>query len=136
MGLFSRGPQFCAVCKKELGHRHKPKREWNIKGRLCGDCHFEKSRDYYEGKVRQECAACKKVFKVTDLWEPRWQWDMDGLLCKGCFDAKEEEHGRRRSYCSSCGAKMGFVRYNPKPKWKMEGQLCRRCWDSKKAEMG
>ena len=85
MGLFSRKPSFCAVCNKELTHKHKPKREWNIKGRLCGDCHFDKSKEYYEGKVRQPCVKCGTTRKITDLWEPRWQWEMEGLLCKECF---------------------------------------------------
>ena len=85
MGLFSRKPSFCTICNKELTHKHKPKREWNIKGPLCGDCHFEKQKEYYEGKVRQPCVECGNTQKITDLWEPRWQWDMEGLLCKPCF---------------------------------------------------
>ena len=36
--------------------------------------------------------VCGATQKITDLWEPRWQWDMEGLLCKKCFDHKEEEH--------------------------------------------
>lgn len=136
MGLFSRGPAECAVCGRRLTHRHKPKREWNIKGRLCGDCHFEKAREYYEGKVRQPCAACGTTRKITDLWEPRWQWDMDGLLCKGCFDQKEDSHERRKNFCSLCGGRMGLIRYNPKSRWGVDGQLCRPCWDAKKAEFG
>ena len=32
MGLFNRKPSYCTVCNKELTHKHKPKREWNIKG--------------------------------------------------------------------------------------------------------
>ena len=90
MGLFNKKPSFCAICNKQLTHKHKPKREWNIKGPLCGDCHFEKSKEYYEGKVRQPCVECGTTKKITDLWEPRWQWDMEGLLCKECFDKKEE----------------------------------------------
>jgi len=58
MGLFNKKPSFCSVCNKELTHKHKPKREWNVKGPLCGDCHFDKSKEYYEGKVRQPCVVC------------------------------------------------------------------------------
>ena len=58
MGLFSKKPSYCSICNKELIHKHKPKREWNIKGPLCGDCHFDKSKEYYEGKVRQPCVEC------------------------------------------------------------------------------
>ena len=89
MGLFSKKPTNCTICNKELTHRHKPKKEWNIKGSLCGDCHFDKSKEYYEGQVRQPCVKCGVTQKITDLWEPRWQWDMEGLLCKKCFDEKE-----------------------------------------------
>ncbi|MFB5620920.1 MAG: hypothetical protein ACE5RC_07305 [Nitrosopumilus sp.] len=136
MGLFSKKPSFCSVCNKELTHKHKPKREWNIKGPLCGDCHFEKQKEYYEGKVRQPCVVCGTTQKITDLWEPRWQWDMEGLLCKKCFDTKEEDHGKKKNFCSLCQGKMGLIRYNPKGSWKIEGQLCRKCWDEKKAEFG
>ena len=79
---------------------------------------------------------CGTTKKITDLWEPRWQWDMDGLLCKECFDKKEESHGKRKEFCSICGTKMKLIRYNPKGKWKIDGQLCRNCWDEKKAEFG
>jgi ribosomal protein S14 len=79
---------------------------------------------------------CGTTGKISDLWEPRWQWDMDGLLCKDCFDKKEEDHTKKKNYCALCGTKMGLFRLNPKPKWKVDGQLCRKCWDVKKAEFG
>lgn len=105
---------------------------------LCGECHLDKSREYYEGKVRQRCARCGGTFKITDMWEPRWQWETEGLLCKPCFDEKESTHERRKNFCGSCGAKMGLLRYRPKPKWKMDSklQLCRGCWDAQKARHG
>ncbi|TAK15466.1 MAG: hypothetical protein EPO37_09925, partial [Nitrosarchaeum sp.] len=90
MGLFGKKPTYCTICNKELTHKHKPKKEWNIKGMLCGDCHFDKSKEYYEGKVRQACVSCGTIKIISELWEPRWQWDMEGLLCKECFDKKEE----------------------------------------------
>ncbi len=136
MGLFGGKPVSCTACGKELKHKSKPKREWNIKGPLCGDCYMDKAEEFYEGKVRQPCKSCGTVRKITDLWEPRWQWDMDGLLCKECFDKKETGHNTKRNYCSLCNAKMGFIRYNPKPKWKIDGQMCRTCWDEHKARMG
>ena len=135
MWVFGRKSAYCAICNKKLTHRHKPKREWNIKGSLCGDCHFEKSKEFYEGKVRQPCAACGVTWRITDLWEPRWQWDMEGLLCKKCFDGKEKKHEEVKNFCAVCGTKMGLVRYNPKDKWNIDGQLCRKCWDQKKLEM-
>ncbi len=136
MGLFSRKPAICTICKKETTHKHKPKREWNVEGPLCGDCHLDKTQEFYEATIRQPCVSCRTTKKISDLWEPRWQWDMDGLLCKDCFDNKEKDHATKKNYCSMCGAKMGLFRYNPKPKWKVDGQLCRKCWDVKKAEFG
>lgn len=131
MGLFDRKPSYCAICNVQLKHKHKPKREWNISGRLCGNCHYEKSKEYYEGKVRQPCAVCGQTGQINDLWEPRWQWDMDGLLCKKCFDKKEGNHKKKKSNCAICNAEMGFIRHNPKSSWKIDGQLCRSCWDEK-----
>jgi predicted transposase YbfD/YdcC len=61
---------------------------------------------------------------------------MEGLLCKKCFEQKEEDHGKKKNFCSLCQGKMGLIRYNPKGNWKIEGQLCRKCWDEKKAEFG
>jgi len=136
MGLFSRKPSYCAVCNKKLTHKHKPKREWNIKGRLCGDCHFDKAKEYFEGKIIQSCVKCGTTKKITNLWEPRWQWDMEGLLCKECFDKKEEDFAKKKNFCAMCGGKMGLIRYNPKENWKIKGQLCRNCWDEKKVEFG
>ena len=138
--IFSRKPAFCAICNKQLTHRHKPKREWNIKGLLCGDCHVTKTKEFYEGAMRQNCVACGVKKKITDLWEPRWQWDMEGLLCKNCFDKKEQDFNRKKEFCCVCGKKLStkfiFSGYNPKPKWKLEGKLCRDCWDTKKAQNG
>ncbi len=136
MGLFSRKPTVCAVCGKEARHSHKPKREWGVSGRLCGDCHVEKTKAHYDSMTQQACAVCGTVKRMHDLWEPHWKWDMDGLLCKSCFDSHGEEHEKKRNNCSRCGGKMGIIRYNPKPKWKITGQLCRNCWDTQKAELG
>jgi len=91
MGLFSKKPTFCAICNKKLTHKHKPKREWDVSGPLCGDCHVDKTKEFYEATIRQPCVKCGTTKKISDLWEPRWQWDMDGLLCKDCFDKKEKE---------------------------------------------
>ncbi len=97
---------------------------------------MDKTKEYFEAKSRQPCAQCGITKKISDLWEPRWQWDMDGLLCKECFDKKESSHKNEKNFCSVCGSKMGFIRYNPKSKWKMTGQLCRNCWDEQKAKSG
>jgi len=136
VGLFSKKPVTCAVCGRETSHAHKPKREWGVSGRLCGECHVEKTRAHYDSMTQQACATCGTVTRMRDLWEPHWKWDMDGLLCKACFDRQDSEHEKRRSQCARCGGKMGIIRYNPKPKWKVTGQLCRNCWDTLKAELG
>jgi len=136
MGLFSRKPVFCAVCNKEVSHRHKPKKDWGIKGVLCGNCHVDKMKEFYEQKIKQSCVSCGVIKKITDLWEPRWQWDMEGLLCKNCFDKKEVDFKDKKNFCSICGIKIGLIRFNPKTKWKVKGQLCRSCWDKNKAEHG
>lgn len=136
MGMFGRKKEHCAVCGVELTHKHKPKREWNIKGKLCGNCHVDKANEFQEAKIRQPCVTCGTTKKISDMWEPRWQWDMDGLLCKECFDKKESGFHEKRNFCVMCSGKMGLIRYNPKPKWKIEGQLCRKCWDEQKAKYG
>lgn len=136
MGLFSKKTEYCAVCNKELVHKHKPKREWDVKGKLCANCHLDKSKEFYEAKIRQPCKICSTTQKISELWEPRWQWDMNGLLCKQCFDNKESEHTAKKNFCTMCNGKMGLIRYNAKPKWKIQGQLCRTCWDEQKSKHG
>jgi len=134
MGLFSKKPQYCTICNKILTHKHKPKKEWDVKGPLCGDCHVDQMEEFYEGSVRKNCVECGVKKKISDLWEPRWQWEIDGLLCKQCFDKKEESFTKKKNYCVKCGIKLGFIRYNPKSKWNVDGQLCKICWDSQKAQ--
>jgi len=132
MGLFAKKPAVCTVCSKETTHKHKPKREWALEGTLCTDCYMKTMEQYYSGTYKQKCAGCGKVFKITDLWEPRWQWEMEGLLCKACFDGKEVDFKQKKEFCSICGIKLSFFRYNPKNDWNVDGQICRKCWDEKK----
>ena len=132
MGLFSKKSAVCTVCNKETKHKHKPKKEWNMQYPLCADCYMNTMSQYYHGTFKQKCVKCGTEKKITDLWEPRWQWDMEGLLCKSCFDSKEVDFNAKKESCSICGAQMKFFRYNPKSEWKIEGQLCRKCWDLQK----
>jgi hypothetical protein len=134
MGLFSKKPVSCTLCKKETIHKHRPKKEWNMEYPLCTDCYMKSLEQYYNGSFKQKCKSCGSEQKLTDLWEPRWQWDMDGLLCKACFDAKEVDFNQKKETCSVCGTKLGFFRYNPKSIWNVNGQLCRECWDKKKEQ--
>jgi len=136
MGLFSGEPAICTICKKPTKHKHKAKKEWYVESPLCGDCYISKMQEQYDGNVKSFCDACKIKKNVSELWEPRWQWDMKGLLCKTCFDKKETDFNQKKEFCSQCSAKLGFFRYKPKPNWKMDGQLCRNCWDSIKEKNG
>jgi len=136
MIFFHSEPAFCAICKTKLKHKHKPKKEWKIEGPHCGNCHVDKMNEFYEASIRQNCIQCGIKKEIAELWEPRWQWEMEGLLCKNCFDKKESDFNKKKEYCSICGIKLGFFRYNPKPKWNLEGQVCRDCWDSRKAQNG
>ena len=95
---------------------------------------MDKMKESYDSNIKAKCVVCGKQSKITDLWEPRWQWDMKGLLCKTCFDNKEADFKTKKEFCVLCNKKMGFIRYNPKPEWKIKGQLCRACWDEQKAK--
>lgn len=127
---------FCNICNRELKHKYKPAKEWNIEGFLCADCHIEKTKEFiakqqqYE-EIPDSCIICKKELK-TEKKKPRWQWNMDSdiFLCEKCYNQKELAYQTKINYCVQCGKKIGFVRYNPKPQWKIDGQLCRQCWDT------
>jgi predicted RNA-binding Zn-ribbon protein involved in translation (DUF1610 family) len=136
MGLFSKKPVICNICKKEVAHKHKPKSEWQIEGPLCGDCYVIQMKKFYEQSLRQKCVTCGMEKDVPDLWEPRYQWDMKGLLCKTCFDKKDLEFKNQKSFCTVCHKKLGMIRYNAKKHWVIDGQLCKECWDMNKAKMG
>ena len=128
---------FCNICKKELKHKYKPAKEWNIEGFLCADCHIDKTKEFiakqqqYE-EIPDNCVLCKKELK-SEKKKPRWQWNMDSgsFLCNDCFQKKELSYEKRQNFCSVCNKKMGFIRYNPKPIWNIDGQLCKNCWDRK-----
>ncbi len=132
MGLFSKKPAECTVCKKVITHKHRPKKEWGLEYPLCTDCYMRTLEQYYSGTYKQKCTVCGIEQKITDLWEPRWQWETSGLLCKKCFDKKEEDFNQKKEFCSVCGTRLGFFRYNPKSDWKIDGQICRKCWDEQK----
>jgi len=107
-----------------------------MEGPLCGDCYVTQMKKFYELSLRQKCVICGIEKDVPDMWEPRYQWDMKGLLCKSCFNKKDEEYKNLKEFCKMCGKKLGMIRYNPKKKWSISGQLCRECWDSQKAQLG
>ncbi len=136
MNIFGKKHVMCNICKKETSHKHKPKSEWKIEGPLCGDCYVSQMKKFYELSLRQKCVTCGIEKDVPDLWEPRYQWDMTGLLCKSCFDKKDLTFKVQKTTCNVCGKTLGMIRYNPKKHWVLEGQLCRECWDSHKAKLG
>ena len=94
MGIFSRKPSYCTICNKQIVHKNKAKREWGVKSPLCSDCYLNKMQESYDASIIKKCISCGVKNKVTDLWEPRLQWDMEGLLCKKCFDEKELDFGK------------------------------------------
>ena len=131
LGLFTKKPLSCAVCGRDLKHRYKPQDEWKIEGYLCSDCHIEKMKEFStRPKEPDTCAICKEQLGDIAV-KPRWQWEMESgtLLCQPCFNKKDADFNKKLNFCATCGAKMGFIRYNPKPAWKVSGQMCRKCWD-------
>jgi hypothetical protein len=127
-------PLRCSVCNKELKHKYKPGKDWNMQGYLCGDCHIEKTKEFMLKKQEPEpevCALCKSEIEEGTAKKARWQWNLDvgAVVCGACFGSKEAEYERTLNYCTVCNSRIGFVRYNPKPAWKLKGQLCRKCWD-------
>jgi len=135
MILFNRKPAFCTICNKQITHKHKPKKEWGVNAPLCGDCYVDMMKQSYDESIKQSCVTCGVKKKISDLWEPRWQWDMKGLLCKNCFHKKEDVFNKKQKFCSICGATLGFIRYNPKSKWNIEGQLCKNCWNTEREKI-
>jgi len=107
-----------------------------VEGPLCGDCYISQMQKYYDLSVKQKCVICGIEKNVPDLWEPKYKWEMKGLLCKTCFDNKDSEYDKSKTFCVICGKKLGAIRYNPKRQWSLQGQLCKECWDSQKAKMG
>jgi len=107
-----------------------------VEGPLCGDCYIAQMQKYYDLSVKQKCVMCSTEKNVPDLWEPKYSWEMKGLLCKTCFDKKDAEYNKSKTFCGTCGKKLGVIRYNPKRQWALQGQLCKECWDSQKAKMG
>lgn len=112
-------------------------------GFLCGDCHIEKTKEFVLKKQEEKknfddghnlCALCNKDLTLQiDKNKPKWQWniDIEGALCKNCYEKKEAEYNKMINFCAICNNKIGFIRYNPKPKWKIKGQLCKECWDTR-----
>ncbi|MBI1829205.1 MAG: hypothetical protein HY222_00895 [Thaumarchaeota archaeon] len=136
MGILNRKPSFCSVCKQSITHKHKPKREWDVEEPLCGDCYVGQMQKYYDLSVTQKCVMCSIEKNIPDLWEPKYPWEMKGLLCKTCFDKKDTEYNKSKTFCGNCDKKLGIIRYNSKRQWALKGQLCRECWDSQKAKLG
>lgn len=77
------------------------------------------------------CPICNKKIEGEGK-RPQLKWKMDQtiLICSNCYSHKETQYEKLINYCSICGTKLKFIRYNPKPNWQLSGQLCRHCWDS------
>ena len=51
MGIFSRKPAYCTVCNKQIIHKNKAKREWDVKSPLCSDCWQDKMQEFYDASI-------------------------------------------------------------------------------------
>ncbi len=108
-----------------------------MEGMLCGNCHLEKTKDFIlrQKQMQDRCAICKKELANRgddeDRYKPRWQWEMDSgtLLCKSCYQKKDNDYNKKMNFCTICNGKLGFFFYHPKPAWNIQGNLCRNCWD-------
>lgn len=127
----------CAVCGKGMRHKHRPMDEWRIDGYLCGDCHLDKMKEFYDednkNKRKNEnenCELCGKKLDPKDTYELHKGLNLTNRICVECYEIKRKEMDKKLENCSTCGKKLGFLRYNPKKEWSIDGQLCRKCWDS------
>ena len=44
----------------------------------------------------------QKTIYIDDLYKED--------MCGKCFDKKEEDHGKKKNFCSLCGGKIGVIR--------------------------
>jgi len=79
MRLFGQREAICTICNKSIKHKNKAKREWGIKSPLCSDCYLDKMKESYDASIIKKSDRCGMNNKVKNLWEPRWQWDREGL---------------------------------------------------------
>jgi hypothetical protein len=110
-------------------------------GLLCSDCLTLKTKEYIQreqeekelqAKEENTCSICRlNLDSDSKKFKPRWQWNLDKtiILCKNCFEKKENDFRKERNDCAICNRNLKFFRYNPKPNWNIKGQLCRECWD-------
>lgn len=80
------GKDSCAICKKELGFwRYNPKKEWNIEGKLCGDCFSNPTKLGVKAINSKEdfnlsCFSCAKNVAYFEFESEN--------LCFRCFEQK------------------------------------------------
>ena len=67
MGLFTKKPAICTVCKKETKHKHKAKKEWYVESPLCGDCYMDKMKESYDSNIKAKCVICGKEFYIKSI---------------------------------------------------------------------
>ena len=124
---------FCTICKKQLNHKYKPKKNWNINGYLCNNCYLDELKKQYERNNKKNCYICNKLQNISNMWEPRFEWNITEPICEECFTKKESDFQHKKNFCSICNKKLGFIRYNPKGKRQIDGQLCKLCWVESKS---
>lgn len=127
--LFRKRYEPCAVCGREMKHKHKPMDHWGINGYLCGDCHIDKMKEFAEDERTERCELCGNKLDPKNVYESLKGMNLKSRICADCYERKRIETEKKLENCITCGKKLGFLRYNPKHEWNLDGQLCRKCWD-------
>ena len=58
MGFFTRKPAHCTICNKQIIHKNKAKREWDVKSPLCSDCYLNKMQECYDASILKKFVIC------------------------------------------------------------------------------
>ena len=82
LGLFDKKLGICTVCNKETKRKHKPKKEWNLKGWLCEPCFNDKEKYHDElknqwgwgGYTTHDLERCNLSARAVALVYNWWSW--------------------------------------------------------------
>jgi hypothetical protein len=137
MGLFgSKKKDFCTICKKEITHKSKPKKEWDVEGPLCANCYvdFMKKPVLKKKENEDKCVACGAEPGGLYLWKPKKEWGITGWLCEPCLKEREKSDDELKKNCILCNATLGFITRRPKKEWNIQGYLCKNCYTLKESQ--
>ena len=130
MGLFGgKKEEYCAICNKRTPNTSKPKKEWNVKGRLCAKCFVDYMKKPIPKKTDDVCVACGTEPGGLYLWKPKKEWDLKGWLCEPCFNEWQKSDNELKKNCIVCNTKLGFMPRHAKKEWNLKGYLCKNCWN-------